>query len=153
MQKTKQQQKQQIWLWNMEWKRDHRCEGRNMHTNVNIWGWPLNTSWVIVFCIYTYVYSVKRYWHKEKEICLPKREFISGHICEGTNMAAKYEMFLNYSKNIIGICRIQMWLPNMEYIRDQKCERTSIVYKCKIFEVLNLALHGHYYFVFRHIYL
>ena len=31
-----------------------------------------------------------------------------------------------------------------EYLRDHRCQRTYIAYKCRIFEAVNLTLHGHY---------
>ena len=36
---------------------------------------------------------------------MPVKESISGHRCERTNMAEKCEMFMNCSKNFIGICK------------------------------------------------
>ena len=47
-------------------------------------------------------------------------------------MAAKYKIFMNCSKNFIDIGKIQIWLPNEEYIRDHRCEGTNMAYKCKI---------------------
>ena len=35
---------------------------------------------------------------KEKEICLPNKESISGHRCERTTMVSKCETFMNCSK-------------------------------------------------------
>ena len=32
-------------------------------------------------------------------------------------------------------------------LKDYKYERTNMAYKCKIFETLNLTLHGHYAYV------
>ena len=42
----------------------------------------------------------------------------------------------------------EICLPNKEYLRDHRCERTNMDYKCKIFEALNLMSQGHYYFVY-----
>ena len=61
-------------------------------------------------CVCTISKDIGR--NKEKEICLPNKESISGHTYERTNMAAKCET--NTAKN------------------------------CKIFEAVNLRLHGHY---------
>ena len=41
----------------------------------------------------------------EKEICVLNKEFISGQKHEKTNVAAKCEIFMNCSKNLIGICK------------------------------------------------
>ena len=41
---------------------------------------------------------------KEKEICLPKKESVSGHNNERTNMTVKCEMFINCSKYFMGLC-------------------------------------------------
>ena len=49
-------------------------------------------------------------------------------------MPAKCEIFMNYSKNLISICKKQIWLLNKEYLRDQRCEGGNVAYKCKIFE-------------------
>ena len=67
--------------------------------------------------------------NKEKEICSPNKESISGHRCEGTNMAVRFEIFMNCSKDLIGICRKgkekQIWLPRKKFKRDHRCERTN----------------------------
>ena len=62
-------------------------------------------------------------------------------------MVVKYEMFMNCIENVIGICKKQIWLPNKEYVRDHRCERTNVAYKCKIFEAVTLRHHGHYTYV------
>ena len=69
-------------------------------------------------------------------------------------MVPKCEIFMNCSKRFIGICKKkkqkkqkQIRLPNKKYIRDHRCQRTNIAYKCKIFEVVNLTFHGHYTYV------
>ena len=50
---------------------------------------------------------------------------------------AKYEIFMNYSKNIIGICKKkQIRLPNKEYLRDHRCEGINVAHKCKICEAV-----------------
>ena len=50
------------------------------HTNEKYFRLSLNTSWALVFCICTYVYSFKGIGiNQEKEICLPNKEYISGH--------------------------------------------------------------------------
>ena len=61
------------------------------------------TSFLYIFCIYTIVYTTSKDIgiNKEKEICLPYRESISGHRCERTAMAAKCEMLMNCIKNFI----------------------------------------------------
>ena len=41
-------------------------------------------------------------------------------------MAAKCEMFMNYSRKCLGICRKQIWLPNMKYWREQRCGGTDV---------------------------
>ena len=61
---------------------------------------------------------------KEKEICVPNKEPISGHRCERTNKAAKY-------------------MPKKECLRDHRCESRNMTYKCKILEPVNLTPHGH----------
>ena len=92
-----------IWLPNMEYWGDHRCKGTNMAYK-NIWDCQLNTSWALVFSMYTFLQIFKRYWHKkENKICLPTKESISGQIYERITMVAKCEMFMNSSKNFIGI--------------------------------------------------
>ena len=53
-------------------------------------------------------------------------------------------MFMNGRQNFTGICKNQIWQPNMGYLRDHRCERKHMAYKCKIFETVNLKLHGHY---------
>ena len=58
-------------------------------------------------------------------------------------MAVKCEMFLNGNKNLIGICKTNM-AAKKEYRRDRRCERTNMANKCKLFEAVNLTLHGHY---------
>ena len=58
-------------------------------------------------------------------------------------MGDKCEMFVNCSKTFLGICEKKIWL-NKEYIQDHRCERTNIALKCKIYEPVNLTLHGHY---------
>ena len=65
-------------------------------------------------------------------------------------MATKCEMFINYLKTFIDICKNQLSLPNKEYLRDHRYERTNIAYKYKIFGAGNTALHGHWYFVYIH---
>ena len=40
--------------------------------------------------------------------------------------------------------KINKILPNKEYIRDCRCERTSVAYKCKIIEAVSLTHSGHY---------
>ena len=50
----------------------------------------------------------------------------------------------NCSKSFMGICQKHIWLPNREYLRDYRCERTDMAYKHQIFETVNLTLHGHY---------
>ena len=74
-------------------------------SNVKCLWLSTNTSWALVFCIYTHVCIITNYIGtiNENEIYLPNKESISGHRCERTNMA----------------------------------------YKCKIFEAVNLTLHGH----------
>ena len=32
-------------------------------------------------------------------------------------MAAKCEMFMNYGKNFIGICKNQVWVSDKEYLK------------------------------------
>ena len=59
-------------------------------------------------------------------------------------MAPKCEIFMNYSKKFMGICRKQIWLSKKEYLRDHRCERTNMAYKCKIFEAVTLTLHWHH---------
>ena len=39
-------------------------------------------------------------------------------------------------------------MPNKEYLRDPRCERTCMYYKCKIFEAVNFTLHGYYTHVY-----
>ena len=63
-------------------------------------------------------------------------------------MTAKFEMFMNCSKNLIFICKKQTWLPNKEYLRDYRCEGRYVAYNCKIFEAFTLTLHGHYTLVY-----
>ena len=43
--------------------------------------------------------------NEEEETCLSKKESVSVHRCERTNMDAKCKMFMNCSKNLIGICK------------------------------------------------
>ena len=51
--------------------------------------------------VHNCVYNFKRYWQiKENEMCLPHLEAISGHKCQRTNIAAKCEIFMNYSKDL-----------------------------------------------------
>ena len=70
-------------------------------------------------------------------------ETISGHTFKRTNMAAKGEMFMNCSKNFIGIVIKHILLLNKEHLRDHRGGGTNIVYK-HIFENVNLTYHGHY---------
>ena len=59
------------------------------------------------FCIYTHVFTISKDIgiNEEKEICPLTKESISAHKCERTNMAAKHEMYMNGSKNFLGICK------------------------------------------------
>ena len=106
----------------------------------------VKTSWAVVFCRYTHMCTISKdiSINKEKEICPPSKESMCGHRCRRTNVAAKCEMFMNCSKNCIGICQKTNMTTKQEYVRDHRCERTHIPYKCKIFETVNLPLHGHY---------
>ena len=77
--------------------RQHRCERTKKAYKYKI------------FCIYTHVYNEKDIGiNKEIEICLPNKESLSGNGFERTNIAAKCYMFMNYSKNFIGICKKKM---------------------------------------------
>ena len=68
-------------------------------TNAKCFSFQLYTSWALLFCKTLKDFGI----NKEKEIFLPNKECIRGHICERTNMAATYEIFMDYSKNNIGI--------------------------------------------------
>ena len=47
-----------------------------------------------------------------------------------------------------------MWLINMEFSRDHRCEENYVAYKYKIFEAVNVTPHMLlYYFIYIHIYL
>ena len=48
------------------------------------------------------------------------------------------------SKNIIGICKNQIWLVNQEYVSDHRYKRTIMAYKCRILKAVRITLHGHY---------
>ena len=75
---------------------DHRCEQTNKAYKCTF-----------VFCLYTHVCTISKdiSVNKEKEIYQPNKKSIGGHRCERTNMAAKCEIFMNCSKNFIGICK------------------------------------------------
>ena len=45
---------------------------------------------------------------KERELWLPNKEPVSGQRCERTTMASKCEIFINCSKNFIGIFKTNM---------------------------------------------
>ena len=51
----------------------------------------LNTSWPLVFCIDTHVCTISKVIgiNEEKEISLPNREYISGHIRERINVVVR----------------------------------------------------------------
>ena len=53
------------------------------------------------------------------------------------------------NKIFIGICKKQIQLPNSEYLRNHRFERTNLAYKCKIFVAVTLTHHGHYTHVYR----
>ena len=54
---------------------------------------------ILYIYIYACVYNFKDIViNKEKGICLPNNKSQSGHRCERTNVAAKCEMFMNWSK-------------------------------------------------------
>ena len=67
----------------------------------------------------------------EKEICLLNKESLFVHRCEIPTMAIKCEIFMNCSNNFIGICKKlkQLWLPNMECLKNQRCEGTNMASK------------------------
>ena len=48
-----------------------------------------------------------------------------------------YQMWNIYELQYKGICKNQIWLPNMEYLRGPRHERTTMTYKYKIFEIVN----------------
>ena len=54
----------------------------------------------LVFCIYKTVYIISKDIgiNKEREICLPSNESISGHRCERTTVAPKCGMLMNAVK-------------------------------------------------------
>ena len=58
-------------------------------------------------------------------------------------MPAKCEAVMNCSEKFIGICKIQIWLLNKEYLRDHRCARTNMATKCETFES-QLTLHRNY---------
>ena len=41
--------------------------------------------------------------NREKEMCLPDKEYISCHLSEKTNMSAKCKMAINCSKNFMTV--------------------------------------------------
>ena len=59
----------------MEYLRDHRCERTDM-AYINICACQLNTSWALVFCIYTAVCTLSKdmFINKENKIWLPNKE-------------------------------------------------------------------------------
>ena len=104
---------------------------------------------ISIFYIQTYVYNFKRYWHnREKEICPPSKDSISGNRCERSNMAAKCGMFMTWGiASYVFVKKNQIWLPNKEYLRDHTCERTNIIYtNVKYFGLSKL--HGDYTHVY-----
>ena len=66
----------------------------------------VNTSMTLVFSIDTHLHTISKVIgiKKELKMCLQNKESLSGYRCERANMVAKCKN-MNYSKNIIGICK------------------------------------------------
>ena len=109
-----------------EYLRDHRCEGTNIAYKCILFVAVTNTSWTSVFCIHTHDFIISKVIgiNKGKEMCLPNKEYISCYWCKRTNMAAKCKIFINCSRNSIAVN--QIWLPNKEHLRDDRCEGTTM---------------------------
>ena len=75
----------------------------------NIWGYQFNTSWTLVFYVYIHECTNSKDIgsNMEKEMSA-KQGIISSHRCERTNMAAKCDNFVNWSKIFIGTCKKQI---------------------------------------------
>ena len=63
-------------------------------------------------------------------------------------MAVKCEIIINCSKK--AFTKIQILLPNMEYLRGHRCERLNMAYKCHVFDAANRTSYEYYYFVYIH---
>ena len=51
------------------------------NTNIKYLRLSLNTSWALVFCVHTFWCTISKVVGKNKkiDICLPNKEYISGH--------------------------------------------------------------------------
>ena len=66
---------------NKEYCRDYRCEGKIWLTNVKYLWLPINTSWALVFCFDTHIFTIPQIIciNNEKVVSLPNKEYVSGH--------------------------------------------------------------------------
>ena len=64
-----------------EYLRDLRCEGK-MAYKCKIFVAVTYTSWALFFCIGRHVCTLSKviFINKEREICLPNKKYLSGHI-------------------------------------------------------------------------
>ena len=76
--------------------------------NVNIRGHELTLHWISIYYIYTGLQFQKILAKIRKKMCLSNKDYVSGHRCERTNMAAKCGIFMNCYKTFIGIIQKQM---------------------------------------------
>ena len=66
-----------------------------------------------------------------------------------TNMAARWKILWIAEKTSLAFDKKKKkatpkLLLDKEYLRDHRCKRKNIIYKCKIFEAVSLTHHGHY---------
>ena len=57
-------------------------------------------------------------------MCLPNEEYIPSHWFEGTNMAAKCEICMNWSKTLMAVKHI--WMPKQEIFKELYMWRKKI---------------------------
>ena len=84
-----------------------------------------------------YTISVVIGINEKNEVCLPNKEYTSGHGYEKTNMVGKYKYFY-YHLKLHRHLQKQIGLPNKECINDQRYERRDMVAKCKIFLITRI---------------
>ena len=65
----------------------------------------------------------------KKNKYVSKEGSVHVHRCERTASTNRSEIFMNCTKNIIGICQKQICVHNLKYKRDHRCEGTNMVYK------------------------
>ena len=95
--------------------------------------------------------------NEEKQICLPNKDSESVHISERKTIAAKYEMFMNCSKNFTVILHKTNMTAKHRILRSQRCEGKNMVYKhiwgCQLNTAWALVFYTIYIYIYIYIYI